>query len=94
MAHKIVVDIVDPDDGEIKVTHTFWSKKGQSAADAGKTARMHYTHHLASCEYFLAATEEGNVIEEEFAIADEEIPEAEDDDGGELEDDDEETIDL
>ena len=80
MAHKIVVDIVDPADGEIKVTHTFWSKKGQTAADAEKTARMHYTHHLASCEYFLAALEAGDVIEEEFRIPDEEIPEAEDDD--------------
>jgi hypothetical protein len=77
MAYKIVVDIVDPGDGEIKVTHTFWSKKGQSERDAEATARMHYTHHLEACEYFLAAVEEENVIEEEFVIDDEEIPTAE-----------------
>jgi hypothetical protein len=78
MAYKIVVDIVDPVDGEIKVTHTFWSKKGQSEREAEKTARMHYTHHLEACEYFLAAVEEGNVIEEEFVIDDEAIPEVDD----------------
>jgi hypothetical protein len=76
MAHKIVVDIVDPGDGEIKVTHTFW---GRTEGEA----RTNYTHHLASCEYFLAATEQGNVIEEEYEIDDEEIPEAEDADGSE-----------
>ncbi len=80
MAHKIVVDIVDPGDGLIKVTHTFW---GHTEAEA----RVNYTHHLASCEYFLAASEEGNVIEEEFQIPDEELPEAEEED--ELEDEDE-----
>jgi hypothetical protein len=80
MAHKIVVDIIDPGDGEIKVTHTFWSKKGQNSREAEQTARMHYTHHLAACEYFLEAVENGMVIEEEFIIADDEIPEAEEED--------------
>jgi hypothetical protein len=80
MAHKIVVDIVDPGDGKIKVTHTFW---GHTESEA----RTNYTHHLASCEYFLAAVEEDNVIEEEFQIPDEEIPEAEEE---ELEDDEDE----
>jgi hypothetical protein len=90
MAHKIVVDIIDPADGEIKVTHTFWSKKGQNAREAEATARLHYTHHLAACEYFLEATENGMVIEEEFAIPDEEIPEAEEDE--DLDDDDPEIV--
>jgi len=92
MAYKIVVDIVDPGDGEIKVTHTFWSKKGQSDTEAEKTARMHYTHHLEACEYFQAAAEEGNVIEEEFLISDDEIPEAEEDQGEEVEELDEDEI--
>lgn len=77
MAYKIVVDIVDPGDGEIKVTHTFW---GHSEEEA----RTNYTHHLAACEYFQENLEAGNVIEEEFQIADEELPEAEEvDDEGE-----------
>lgn len=73
MAEKIVVDIIDPLDGEIKVTHTFWGRKDGEA-------RTNYTHHLASCEYFLAAVEAGNVIEEEFEIDEREIPEAEETD--------------
>lgn len=80
MAYKIVVDIVDPGDGEIKVTHTFW---GHNEAEA----RTNYTHHLAACDYFQKNLEAGNVIEEEFEISDADLPEAELDDGG---DDDEE----
>ena len=60
---KIVVDIVDPGDGEIKVTHTFW---GHSESEA----RTNCTHHLGACEYVAAAAEAGNVIEEEFEISD------------------------
>lgn len=71
MAYKIVVDIVDPGDGLIKVTHTFW---GQNEREA----RTNFTHYLASCDYFAAAAEEGYVIEEEFEIDESEIPEAED----------------
>jgi hypothetical protein len=71
VAYKIVVDIVDPGDGEIKVTHTFW---GHTEAEA----RANYTHHLAMCDYFQDNLEEGNVIEEEFEIPDDELPEAED----------------
>jgi hypothetical protein len=78
MAHKIVVDIVDPGDGKIKVTHTFW---GGTETEA----RTNYTHHLAACEYFQSATEEGNVIEESFEIPDEEVPEAIDADDDEEE---------
>jgi len=37
MAYKIVVDIVDPGDGEIKVTHTFG---GTPRARRGPTARI------------------------------------------------------
>jgi hypothetical protein len=78
VAHKIVVDIVDPGDGKIKVTHTFW---GGTETEA----RTNYTHHLAACEYFQSATEEGNVIEESFEIPDEEVPEAIDADDDEEE---------
>ena len=70
MAYKIVVDIVDPGDEEIKVTHTFW---GHSE----KEARTNYTHHLAACDYFQSAAEEGRLIEEEFEIDEEEVPEVE-----------------
>ncbi len=79
MAHKIVVDIIDPIDGQIKVTHTFWGRTDGEA-------RTNYTHHLASCEYFLAAVEIGNVIEEEFEIDEREIPEAEEAEPDDLED--------
>lgn len=71
MAYKIVVDIVDPGDGLIKVTHTFWGLNEREA-------RTNFTHHLGSCDYFAAAAEAGNVIEEEFEIDESEIPEAED----------------
>jgi len=70
MAYKIVVDIVDPGDGLIKVTHTFW---GRSESEA----RTNYTHHLEACDYFQANAAEGNLIEEEFEIDEREIPEAE-----------------
>jgi hypothetical protein len=70
MAYKIVVDVVDPGDGEIKVTHTFW---GHTEAEA----RTNYTHHLAVCDYFASNAEEGNLIEEEFSISEEELPQAE-----------------
>jgi hypothetical protein len=70
MAYKIVVDIVDPGDGEIKVTHTFWGH-------TEKEARTNYTHHLAACDYFQANAEEGNLIEEEYEIDEDEIPTAE-----------------
>lgn len=78
MAHKIVIDIVDPGDGKIKVTHIFW---GETEAEA----KTNYTHHLAACEYFQSAAEEGNVIEESFEIPLEEIPEAIDSDDEEEE---------
>lgn len=71
MAYKIVVDIVDPGDGEIKVSHTFWGRSGE------KEARTNYMHHLSVCEYFQSALEDGNVIEEEFEIPESDIPEAE-----------------
>lgn len=73
MAYKIVVDIVDPGDEQIKVTHTFW---GHSENEA----RTNYTHHLSTCDYFQSAAEEGRIIEEEFEISEDEIPEAEVDD--------------
>jgi hypothetical protein len=75
MARKIVVDIVDPGDGRIKVTHTFW---GRTESEA----RTNYTHHLAACEYFQENAEAGNVIEEEFEIDEAEIPEAEEETEG------------
>jgi hypothetical protein len=70
MAYKIVVDVVDPGDDEIKVTHTFW---GHTESEA----RTNYTHHLAVCDYFASNAEAGNLIEEEFEIPESDLPEAE-----------------
>jgi hypothetical protein len=70
MAYKIVVDIVDPRDGEIKVTHIFW---GHTETEA----RTNYAHHLAVCDYFSSNAEEGEIIEEEFVIPEDDIPVAE-----------------
>ena len=70
MAHKIVVDIVDPGDGQIKVTHIFWGKDKAEAA-------TNLTHHLDTCEYFQFNQERGNLIVADFEIPIEEIPVAE-----------------
>lgn len=78
MAYKITVDVVDPVDETIKVSHIFWGK-------SEREARTYYTEHLASCEYFAAAAEEGNLIEEVEEIDDDELPEVEDADDDEEE---------
>lgn len=69
MAYAITVDIVDPGDERIHVSHIFW---GRTEAEA----RTAYTHHLAQCEYFQKAVEEGYAIEDEEEIPDDELPEA------------------
>ena len=71
MAFKITVDVVDPVDETIKVSHVFWGK-------SEREARTYYTEHLASCEYFAAAAEAGNLIEEIEEIDNDELPEVED----------------
>jgi len=78
MAYKITVDVVDPVDETIKVSHIFWGK-------SEREARTYYTEHLASCEYFAAAAEEGRLIEEVEEIDDDELPEVEDADDDEEE---------
>lgn len=82
MAYKIVVDIVDPGDEEIKVSHIFWGHTEQEA-------RTNYVHHLSTCDYFQSAAEEERLIEEEFEISEDDLPEAIVD---EEEDEEEETI--
>lgn len=69
MAIKITVDVVDPADEAIKVSHIFWGK-------TEREARTYYTEHLASCEYFAAAAEEGRLIEEVEEIDNDELPDA------------------
>jgi hypothetical protein len=67
MAFLLEVHIIDAGDHTIKVTHQFW----------GVTEREVETYkreHLASCEYFRAAEQEGRVIEELDAIEAEEMP--------------------
>lgn len=79
MAYKIVVDIVDPGDEEIKVSHIFWGHTEQEA-------RTNYVHHLSTCDYFQSAAEEERLIEEEFEIPEEDLPEVivdEEEEGGE-----------
>lgn len=71
MAIKITVDVVDPGDETIKVSHIFWGKSEHEA-------RTYFTEHLASCEYFAAAAEDGRLIEEVEEIDDDELPEVED----------------
>jgi hypothetical protein len=71
MATKITVDVVDPGDDTIKVSHIFWGK-------TEREARTYYTEHLASCDYFAAAAEDGRLIEEVEEIDDDELPEVED----------------
>ena len=82
MAYKIVVDIVDPGDEEIKVSHIFW---GHSE----KEARTNYMHHLTTCDYFQAAQDEDRLIEEEFEIPEEDLPQAEVEEDEEEEEDEE-----
>jgi hypothetical protein len=71
MAIKITVDVVDPGDETIKVSHIFWGKNEREA-------RTYYTEHLASCDYFAAAAEEGRLIEELEEIDEDELPDVED----------------
>jgi hypothetical protein len=71
MAYRLDVDVVDPSDGTIKVTHTFWGM-------TEKEARDYFNEHIESCEYFRAAVEEGRLIEDGEQIPEEDLPEAED----------------
>lgn len=64
----LVVDVIDPGDGTIKVSHTFWGLTKNEAS----TYRQ---EHIQSCEYFSAAVREGRTIEEWEKI--DELPEAE-----------------
>jgi len=67
MAYVLEVHIVDPGDRTIKVSHFFW----------GLTERECETYkreHLASCEYFRAAEQAGNTLEELSKIDESEIP--------------------
>lgn len=71
MAFALHIDIVDPGDGAIKVSHTFWGL-------TRREAETYKREHLGSCEYFRAAEQEGRTIEELELIDDDELPEVED----------------
>lgn len=76
MAFALYIDIVDPGDHTIKVSHTFW----------GLTKDEVYTYkreHLGTCEYFRSAEQEGRTIEELEQIDESDLPEVEleEDDG-------------
>lgn len=80
MACVLEVHIVDSGDNTIKVTHQFW---GLTELEA----RTYYREHLASCEYFRAAEQAGNVIEEAIEVDEDELPDPED-----FEDEEEEVV--
>ncbi len=70
MAFALHIDIVDPGDDTIKVSHTFW----------GLTQAEVYTYkreHLASCEYFQSAEQEGRTIEDLEEISADDLPDTE-----------------
>lgn len=71
MAYLLEIHIIDPGDGTIKVTHQFW---GTSRREVETYKR----EHLSSCEYFRAAEQAGNTIEELSEIDPEEMPDADD----------------
>lgn len=72
MAFALHIDIVDPGDNTIKVSHTFWGL-------TRREAETYKREHLGSCEYFRAAEQEGRTVEELEEIDDDELPEVEDD---------------
>ena len=67
MAFILEVFIVDPGDGTIKVGHQFY---GETEAEVMTYRR----EHIASCEYFKKAEEEGRVLEELEEVDDSELP--------------------
>lgn len=66
MAVELWSYIVDPD-GEIKVAHVFYGR-------TSKDAHTWREHHLANCEYFQAAVNEGREIQKVENIPDSDLP--------------------
>jgi len=79
MACALHVDVIDPGDQTIKVTHTFWGL-------TEKESREYLREHQGHCEYFAAAVRDGRTIEETEEIDDDELPEVDDDEEEEEED--------
>ncbi len=75
MAYELWSYIVDPD-GEIKVAHVFYGRKIEEA-------RTYREHHLANCEYFQAAVNEGREIQKTERIPDDDLPVATEDESPE-----------
>jgi len=72
MAFILEVLIVDAGDDTIKVGHCFY---GTTEAEV----EGYYREHMASCEYFKSAVDEGRVIEEMEEVPEEELPQPGDD---------------
>jgi hypothetical protein len=70
MAFALHVDIVDPGDGTIKVSHTFW---GLTVEEVETYKR----EHLGTCEYFRSAEHAGRTIEELEEIDEDDLPDVE-----------------
>jgi hypothetical protein len=71
MAFALEVFIIDGGDQTIKVAHTFY---GLTEAEVETYKR----EHLASCEYFRSAMNEGRVIEDLEEIDEDELPDPSD----------------
>ena len=71
MAYSLEVLIIDGGDQTIKVAHTFY---GLTEAEVETYKR----EHLASCEYFRSAMNEGRVIEDLEEIDDDDLPDPDD----------------
>jgi hypothetical protein len=71
MAYLLEVAIIDGGDGEIKVVHQFYGV-------SRKEVETYKREHLASCEYYRSAEQDGRTIEELEEIEADELPTPED----------------
>lgn len=71
MAFCLEVHVVDPGDNTIKVTHCFWGM-------TEREAQTYKREHLGSCEYFRAAEQGGNTIEDMSEVDEDEMPDPDD----------------
>lgn len=78
MAFALHIDIVDPGDNTIKVSHTFWGL-------TQKEVMTYKREHLGSCEYFRSAEQEGRIIEDLEEVDEDDLPEVDEEEEEEYE---------
>jgi hypothetical protein len=76
-AYALTVYIMDPGDKKIHVEHTFY---GKNRAEAEQMK----AHHLQTCEYFKKAEAAGLTDEHGMEISQDDWPEAEETDDGDV----------